>query len=160
MTTIQQNKKNSLFEIIQLKRILKNKLNYFTAMVVMGMMCLSSFARAEDVLSIYKTDMRKMNVNFQDFSEIEGKKLFYLERVNKSGEKVSCTVCHTKDPKGVGQTRAGKRIKPLAPVVNPERFTDLAQVEKWFRRNCKDVLERECSLEEKGNFIKYMNSIK
>ena len=60
----------------------------------------------------------------------------------------------------VFETRVGKRIEPLAPSANPQRFTDAAKVEKWFRRNCTDVLRRECSAQEKGDFIAWLNQIK
>jgi hypothetical protein len=48
----------------------------------------------------------------------------------------------------------------MAPSANPQRFTDAAKVEKWFKRNCNDVLRRSCTAEEKGDFIAYMLSIK
>ncbi|MGZ3790026.1 MAG: DUF1924 domain-containing protein, partial [Bacteriovorax sp.] len=35
-----------------------------------------------------------------------------------------------------------------------------AKVQKWFKRNCNDVLERVCTPQEKGDFVKYMMSIK
>lgn len=90
----------------------------------------------------------------------EGKKLYFLERTNSKGVKMSCTTCHTSDAKQVGRTRANKEIKPLAPVANPERFTDTAKMEKWFKRNCMDVLERPCTDTEKENFVQYLKSIK
>ncbi|GIL17939.1 MAG: hypothetical protein FMNOHCHN_03607 [Ignavibacteriaceae bacterium] len=90
----------------------------------------------------------------------EGKKLFYLERVTSKGEKMSCTVCHTDNPKQSGKSRANKVIEPLAPVANPKRFTDQAKIEKWFKRNCQDVLERQCTSAEKESFVMYMKSIK
>jgi hypothetical protein len=48
----------------------------------------------------------------------------------------------------------------MAPSVNPKRFSDAANVEKWFKRNCNDVLKRACSTQEKGDFITYMLSVK
>lgn len=94
------------------------------------------------------------------FSAAEGEKLFRTERVNSKNEKVSCMTCHTANPKAEGLTRANKVIEPIAPVANKERFTDMAKVEKWFKRNCKDVLDRECTIVEKGNFTKFMMSVK
>jgi hypothetical protein len=32
---------------------------------------------------------------------------------------------------------------PLAPAFNPARFTNATKVEKWFGRNCKDVVGRD-----------------
>ena len=64
---------------------------------------------------------------------------------------------HT-DPHNAGQTTVGQAIKPMAVSVTPDRFTDMAKTEKWFRRNCKTVLGRECTPVEKGDFIAFMTS--
>ncbi len=65
---------------------------------------------------------------------------------NKHGAEWSCASCHTSNPKGEGKhAKTEKRISPLAPAFNPDRFTDSAKTEKWFRRNCNDVVGRECS---------------
>ena len=53
-----------------------------------------------------------------------------------------------------------KRIEPLAPAANPKRFSDPARVDKWFRRNCKDVLSRACSAEEKGDVLAYLLTVR
>lgn len=90
----------------------------------------------------------------------QGKKLYFLEQVNSKGVIMSCTTCHTSNPKEKGKTKANKIIEPMAPVVNAERFTDVAKTEKWFKRNCNDVLDRECTQTEKDSFILYMKSIK
>jgi len=54
----------------------------------------------------------------------------------------------------------GKLIAPLAPAFNPKAFTDTAKVDKWFKRNCNDVLSRECSAGEKADVLAYLNSLK
>ena len=56
-------------------------------------------------------------------------------------------------------TRAGKTIEPMAVSASPSRFTDIAKTEKWFGRNCKTVLGRACSAQEKGDFITYLSSL-
>ena len=48
----------------------------------------------------------------------------------------------------------------LAPAFNPERFTDPAKSEKWFRRNCNDVLARECTAAEKADVLAWLISLK
>jgi hypothetical protein len=68
----------------------------------------------------------------------------------------SCTACHGKTPQDTGQTRAGKAIEPMAVSKTPARYTDKATVEKWFTRNCQDVLGRACTAKEKGDFLTYM----
>ncbi len=93
-------------------------------------------------------------------SAARGEKFFFAKRTHSNGETVSCTTCHTENPKATGKTRANKLIEPIAPVANPERFTDPAKVEKWFKRNCNDVLERACTEQEKADFIAFMLSVK
>ena len=114
----------------------------------------------EEILNHYVELMKKESQSFKAFNEKDGEAFFRFERVHSKGERVSCMTCHTADPKSQGKTRANKIIDPIAPIANKDRFTDLAKVEKWFKRNCKDVYERECTNIEKGNFIKYMMSIK
>ena len=93
-------------------------------------------------------------------SATRGETLFRTERPGRDGAAVSCASCHTANPKQPGRTRVNKRIEPLAPIANPQRFTDAAKVEKWFRRNCMDVLQRECSAQEKGDFIAWLKQIR
>ena len=40
-----------------------------------------------------------------------------------------------------------------------ERFTRPDKVEKWFRRNCNDVLGRACTASEKGDVLAYLMSL-
>ncbi len=88
-----------------------------------------------------------------------GQKLFFSKNINGNFE--SCVSCHTDNLKGNGKhVKTNKEIKPLAPIANPGRFTDLAKVNKWLRRNCIDVLSRECSNKEKADVIAYLMSIK
>ena len=64
----------------------------------------------------------------------------------------SCTTCHGTDQAKPGRhQRTGKVIESMAPSVNPQRLTDVAKIEKWFVRNCKWTLGRECSAQEKGD---------
>lgn len=73
----------------------------------------------------------------------------------------SCSTCHTTDPRRGGRhVVTGKPIEPLAPAANPARFTDEAKVEKWLRRNCRDVLRRECTPQEKGDVLTWLKSLK
>lgn len=73
----------------------------------------------------------------------------------------SCASCHGVSALNPGKhVSTGKVIKPLAPAANPEAFTDTVRVDKWFRRNCKDVLERECTDAEKADVLAYLLSLK
>jgi cytochrome c peroxidase len=79
----------------------------------------------------------------------------------RHGGEWSCSSCHNSPPTTRGQhASTGKPIAPLAPAFNREAFTDTAKVDKWFRRNCKDVLSRECSAGEKADVLAYLLSLK
>ena len=90
------------------------------------------------------------------FSATRGRQLFESRVTDWS-----CSTCHTSDPRADGRhTVTGKPIQPLAPSANPARFTDEAKVAKWMRRNCKDVLQRECTPQEKGDVLSWLLTLK
>jgi hypothetical protein len=71
----------------------------------------------------------------------------------------SCATCHGSDVKKVGQhAKTKKAIDPLAPSVNPERLTEDHKVNKWFLRNCKWTLGRECTPAEKGDILLWLSN--
>lgn len=117
-------------------------------------------APIDEIIKSYLTESKKADPNIKDFDASKGKDFYHAKRTRKDGKKTSCETCHTPDPKMPGKSQAGKVIAPMAPIVNPKRFTDRAKVEKWFKRNCMDVYERICTDAEKGHFIKYLQSIK
>ena len=85
-----------------------------------------------------------------------GQQLF----TQRHGAEWSCASCHTARPTDEGQhASTGKHIAPLAPAANPQRFTDAAKTEKWFRRNCKDVLGRVCTPAEKADVLAWLLSV-
>lgn len=80
---------------------------------------------------------------------------------SRHGAEWSCASCHGTPPTAQGKhASTGKTIEPLAPAFNAKAFTDAAKVDKWFRRNCKDVLSRECSPREKADVLAYLLSLK
>jgi hypothetical protein len=80
---------------------------------------------------------------------------------SKHGHEWSCSSCHGDLPVKIGKhASTGKTIAPMAPAFNPDRFTDEAKVEKWFRRNCNDVVGRECAPAEKADVIAWLLTIK
>ena len=83
-------------------------------------------------------------------------KVFFNAR---HGGEWSCASCHGAPPTAQGKhASTGKSIAPLAPAFNPKAFTDTAKVDKWFRRNCNDVLSRECTAVEKADVLAYVSS--
>ncbi|WP_395699888.1 DUF1924 domain-containing protein [Aquabacterium sp.] len=80
---------------------------------------------------------------------------------DKHGGRWACASCHGERPLVPGQhASTGKAIEPLAPAANAQAFTSTAKVDKWFRRNCGDVLQRECSAAEKADVLAYLLSLK
>ena len=81
-------------------------------------------------------------------------KAFFTTR---HGSDLSCASCHGETPTAEARhASTGKTIAALAPAFNIERFTETAKVDKWFRRNCRDVLGRECSAGEKADVMAYL----
>lgn len=75
----------------------------------------------------------------------------------RHGHEWSCASCHGVAPTGPGRHAAtGKAIGPLAPAANPVRFTDAAKADKWFRRNCNDVVGRPCTAAEKADVLSWL----
>ena len=80
---------------------------------------------------------------------------------SKHGHEWACASCHTDKPTVEGKhASTGKTIKPMAPAVNADRFSDTAKTEKWFRRNCNDVVGRECTPAEKADVLAWLISLK
>ncbi len=68
-----------------------------------------------------------------------------------------CASCHGDDLTSVGKhAKTGKTIEPLAPSANAERLTNIKDIRKWLKRNCKWTLDRECTPQEKGDFLSYI----
>lgn len=80
---------------------------------------------------------------------------------SRHGGEWSCASCHGNPPVQQGlHASTGKLIEPMAPAFNPRVFTDTAKVDKWFRRNCQDVVQRECSASEKADVLVWLLSLK
>jgi hypothetical protein len=96
----------------------------------------------------------------RDFNPTRGKQFWLAERAGEGGEAISCASCHGSDLRKPGrQQKTGKPIEPMAPSVNKDRYTDFEKVEKWFLRNCKQVLRRECTAQEKGDVLRYLSQL-
>ncbi len=117
-------------------------------------------ASPTELLQHYSALAKQENSGWSLASASKGDAFFHATRQHSSGANMSCATCHTADPKSMGKTRANKVIQPMAANINAQRFTDLAKTEKWFSRNCQDVLERTCTAQEKSNFIAYLLAVK
>lgn len=109
-------------------------------------------AEPASLLAGYQAEARKSDAAFNPSAQ-RGEQFFNA----RHGSEWSCASCHGSPPTGQGKhAKTGKAIAPLAPGANAERFTDTAKAEKWFRRNCNDVLSRVCTPAEKGDVLAYL----
>jgi hypothetical protein len=120
------------------------------SVLVLGFFGLAHAATPQDFLKSYESQSDKASAS-------RGEQFFNT----KHGKEWSCASCHEYPPNH--ETKhivTGKVIKPLAPSANSARFTDEAKVDKWFKRNCNDVLGRECTAQEKADVLAWLMSIK
>jgi len=111
----------------------------------------------QEYMNSLKTEAKQQNKSFQEFDYTRGEKIFTKEQVGKRGTLISCVTCHTNDLTKNGlNEQTNKVIEPLSPHANPNRFTEVKEVEKWLRRNFKDVYNREGTAQEKGDVITYI----
>ena len=118
----------------------------------------ASAASLPENMSRYGAEAKAQDRGFSGFSFERGRVLFSSRHATGKPDTPSCTTCHGSNPTGVGQTRAGKEIAPMALSMSPDRYTDIEKLEKWFRRNCKGVLGRVCTPLDKGDFLTFMSS--
>jgi mono/diheme cytochrome c family protein len=130
---------------------MKNMLVVTPGMVAMILGAAALAGPREDLLAQYAAAAKTTG-----FSAARGQ---VLHTQNFSGGKPdtpSCTTCHGKDTRGAGRAPTGKAIEPVAVSVTPTRYTDPAKVEKWFKRNCIEVMGRECTPQEKGDWLAFV----
>ena len=117
--------------------------------------CSLGAARAEsapDFLQRFQQEARSSDPGFQANAR-RGEVFFNIP----GPREWACRSCHTSQPNGEGKhASTGKTIAPLAPAANPQRFTQTEKVDKWFGRNCKDVLGRSCTPAEKADLLAYL----
>jgi len=110
-----------------------------------------------DYLKLLEAEARASAPGFSGFSAPRGAAWFAAQH----GTNWTCATCQPSNPLGSGKhATTGRTIAPLAPAASPQRLTDVTKIEKWFKRNCGDVLGRACSPLEKGDFLAYVTSIK
>ena len=112
----------------------------------------------EQQLDQYASAAKTANPAFAGFSAVRGKTLHTQAFAGGKADTPSCTACHGKETTGAGRNPAGKAIEPMALSASPTRYSDPVKVEKWFKRNCNEVLGRECSALEKGDWLSFMIS--
>ena len=93
-----------------------------------------------------------------NFNADTGKSRWYKkEATANKGKGGSCVSCHGENFSQEGKhVNTGKIIPPMSPRVNNKRFTSTKELEKWFQRNCNWVYDRECTAQEKGDFLAFL----
>jgi hypothetical protein len=86
----------------------------------------------EDQLAQYASLAKTANPAFSGFSAERGKFLHHQTFTGGKPDTATCTSCHGKAPRAAGRT--------------------------LFRRNCNEVIGRECSAQEKGDWLSFMIS--
>ncbi|MGJ0289650.1 DUF1924 domain-containing protein [Aliarcobacter cryaerophilus] len=118
---------------------------------------LSFSATVDDFLESLKQEVLKIDSSFKGFDYKRGEDIFLSKHVGKKGELISCASCHGTNLYQANQNYfTGKTIDVLSPKVNPKRFTDKTEIEKWLKRNFNDVYNREGTPLEKGDVITYI----
>lgn len=128
------------------------------AALVLGLSGTGIAGPRESQIDQYVGAAKAADAAFSGFSADRGKTLHMQNVTGGKPDTPSCTTCHSKDTRAVGRTLAGKAIDPVAVSAAPTRYTDPAKVEKWFKRNCTEVLGRECKAREKGDWLTFMLS--
>ncbi|MES9901233.1 MAG: DUF1924 domain-containing protein [Sedimenticola sp.] len=131
----------------------KHIIGLFTVLIFCGPLA----AQADAVAQL---ESNYLGLGAKAFSAARGEALWNRVFVDaKSGKERRCGSCHTDDLTKEGRhARTRKLIKPMARSVNPKRLTNVKKIEKWFKRNCKWTVGRECTPQEKGDLLALLKS--
>jgi hypothetical protein len=128
-------------------------------LVLLAVSAAAAAATPQQQADAYAAEAARLSPGFQPSARRGAE--FYARRFAVSEKMPACASCHTDNPAQAGRhVVTGKAIKPLAPRAEAARFTDPAKTEKWFRRNCTEVLGRECTPAEKADFIQFVAEAK
>lgn len=117
-------------------------------------------ASAEKLAKKYEGIAKGNDATYKGLSAADGE-AFFNQKIMVKGKEVACASCHTANPADAGKhIVTGKPIRPLSPIVNPKRFSNTDKVEKNFTKHCNDIIERDCTAQEKGNYIAYLLTVK
>ncbi|AJB45103.1 DUF1924 domain-containing protein [Campylobacter fetus] len=106
-----------------------------------------------------KAESLKNDENFKDFDAARGEVIFKTKNIGKDNQLLSCESCHGSDlTKSANNVFTNKTLEPLSPNANSSRLTDVKDVQKWLKRNFKDVYQREGTPLEKGDVLYYILS--
>jgi hypothetical protein len=126
---------------------------------IIAMLVAMPFYAQADAVSELKAGYQAQGAG--PFSANAGETLWNKNFVDaKTGKERNCTTCHATDLKSQGKhARTGKIIEAMAPSVNSKRLTEVKKIKKWFVRNCKWTMGRECTAQEKGDFLAFLKNL-
>lgn len=118
-----------------------------------------NISTAKQFADQYEVFAQKLDTKFKA-SVADGRE-FYTKKHSVKGKDISCSSCHTDNPTQKGKhAESGKEIQPLSPNTNPKRFAVLNKSEEGFVKHCNDILARNCTPQEKANYVTYLLSAK
>ena len=136
------------------------KITLFIALALVSVAAQADQASAQKLADKYALIAKTIDPASKGLSADDGKAFFNRELTIR-GKQIACASCHTANPANDGKHAVtGKAIQPLAPAANAKRFSNLDKVEKNFEKHCLDIIGRDCTAQEKGNFIAYLISVK
>lgn len=129
---------------------------------LLGLTCFSAQA---DVLTATQSakdyGIFAKNLNPKSTLSAEAGRAFYTKKVVVGNKDISCAACHTDNPANPGKhNETGNPIKPMAPAVNSQRFSSVNKSAAAFSKHCRDLYGKDCSAQDKGDFITYLLTIK
>ena len=125
------------------------------------MICIAGCSIPAQADAIAELEAKYRTQGASEFTASNGQALWNMTFVDaKTSEQRNCSSCHGADLSRSGKhNTTGKVIDPMAPSVNPKRLTKTRKIEKWFLRNCKWTLGRECSAQEKGDVLAFLKTL-
>ena len=136
------------------------KITLYIALEIASVAAQADEASAQKLADKYAVIAKNIDPASKGLSADDGKAFFNRELTIR-GKQIACHSCHTENPANHGKHAVtGKVIQPLAPSANPKRFGNLDKVEKNFEKHCLDIIGRDCTAQEKGNFIAYLLTVK
>ena len=112
----------------------------------------------EAILDAYSAQAKAEDPAFAGFSAKRGGRLYLGPHQGGNPETNACAACHAQNPAVPARHRnTGRGIELMAVSINPARFTKPDEVDMQFGRDCKNVLGRACTAQEKGDFITFLS---
>lgn len=163
-TTLKNTGSNDLGKPVHQYRGLLTKLRakkHWPTLLLVMLLSLSAAAQAQTGNPVVDRLLEEyQSQGATNFSAANGGRLWEQSfEHSKAPTARSCTQCHGNDIRQSGKHIRTKRvITPLAPSTNPERLTREKKIRKWLKRNCKWTLGRECSSQEKGDLLLWIQT--